>query len=216
MITLIDDRHAECNGNQSSQENYAAPIFIDFVGKNSLISSLLEFAPSDLSQVKCNSTLTARGEGRGDQFEISALHSTNFAGVEFATMSSARSGSGPDLNILVASANMHIPFSAEVLNIDPSNLRLQHGIGDDHSFIANLNFGLDEAEIQEGQRCSNPENCCDEIFYASNAEARPQGEEREQRANSGEGITASSSKSLGVIHTVIFSQRTISADRMAL
>ena len=216
MNTLIDERHTQCDDNQSSQENYASPVSSDLVGKSSLITSLLKFSPGALSQVQGNATFTAWGVSRRNQFKVGALHAANFAGMEFATVPSIRSGSRPDLDTSIASANIHIPLGVKVDDIHPSNLRHQNGVGDDYSFIANLNFWLYKDQIQEGQSCSNQEDGCDEVFYTAKAEAGPQGEKREQRANSSEDVTASGSKSLGVIHGAIFSQRTIPVDRKAL
>ena len=123
--------------------------------------SILKFFNADSSSISGGAAIGVRGvSGHNASVEVN-VQSGNFMDMNRFEARSARGGSRPGADRKIFGFDNHGPLGIQLNDIRPADREIFDGIANDHSLVAEDNFGANQKEIDAGQDKYSSENAGD-------------------------------------------------------
>ena len=190
------DRHCNC----SQDDRGSIKNFTEFT------VTFREFLPTTSGQVSRNTRITSRRFTKSNRTLTSDIHSSNFAGMNFSSVVSTRSWSGPSVNNLSSSLNTHGVPSFDGADIAPTDVVTPEWINNFDSIIRNLQERAMQDQIEAERHQASKSNGQEGLANLAGKDSLKNHDGNNAVCNCRSNSTGFTSKDFGVGHDSILAQ----------
>ena len=186
MVLMAEEIGTDCSNQSDCSNDHWFDLSNSLRLQRDSSWSILEFFDADSSPISGGAAIGVRGvSGPNASVEVN-VESGNFIDMNRFVPTSARGGSRPGADRKIFGFDNHGPLGIQLNDIRPADREIFDGIANDHSLVAEDNFGANQNEIDARQDKYCSENAGYAASSATLVETGPNEESVHHCADSGD------------------------------